>query len=46
MDPEDLRELISAYHKCVAETVRRHPFGIAGSLSVSLAASSVTTASR
>ena len=23
MDPEDLRELISAYHKCVAETVRR-----------------------
>src|SRR5215469_5375572 len=23
MDPEDPRELISAYHKCVAETVRR-----------------------
>src|SRR5260370_17761312 len=23
MDPEDLRELISAYQKCVAETVRR-----------------------
>ncbi|MGB8672587.1 MAG: adenylate/guanylate cyclase domain-containing protein, partial [Pseudolabrys sp.] len=23
MDPEDLRELIAAYHKCVAETVRR-----------------------
>src|SRR5215472_8808417 len=23
LDPEDLRELISAYHKCVAETVRR-----------------------
>ena len=23
MDPEDLRELISAYHKCVAEIVRR-----------------------
>jgi len=23
MDPEDLRELISGYHKCVAETVRR-----------------------
>jgi class 3 adenylate cyclase/tetratricopeptide (TPR) repeat protein len=23
MDPEDLRELISAYHKCVAGTVRR-----------------------
>jgi len=23
MDPEDLREVISAYHKCVAETVRR-----------------------
>jgi class 3 adenylate cyclase len=23
MDPEDLRELISAYHKCVAEVVRR-----------------------
>ena len=23
MDPEDLRELISAYHKCVAEAVRR-----------------------
>src|SRR5215470_4812515 len=23
MDPEDLRELISRYHKCVAETVRR-----------------------
>jgi class 3 adenylate cyclase/tetratricopeptide (TPR) repeat protein len=23
MDPEDLRELIWAYHKCVAETVRR-----------------------
>src|SRR5215469_1764154 len=23
MDPEDLRDLISAYHKCVAETVRR-----------------------
>jgi class 3 adenylate cyclase len=23
MDPEDLREPISAYHKCVAETVRR-----------------------
>jgi len=23
MDPEDLRELISAYHKCVAETVGR-----------------------
>jgi len=22
MDPEDLREIISAYHKCVAETVR------------------------
>ena len=26
MDPEDLREVISAYQKCVAETVRR--FGI------------------
>ena len=24
MDPEDLRELISAYQKCVAETVRSH----------------------
>ena len=24
MDPEDLRELISAYQTCVAETVRRH----------------------
>ncbi len=24
MDPEDLREVISAYQKCVAETVRRH----------------------
>jgi class 3 adenylate cyclase/predicted ATPase len=24
MDPEDLRELISAYHKCVAEAVRRY----------------------
>src|SRR5215831_7014672 len=23
MDPEDLREVISVYHKCVAETVRR-----------------------
>jgi class 3 adenylate cyclase/predicted ATPase len=23
MDPEDLREVIAAYHKCVAETVRR-----------------------
>jgi class 3 adenylate cyclase len=23
MDAEDLRELISAYHKCVAETVQR-----------------------
>ena len=23
MDPEDLREVISAYQKCVAETVRR-----------------------
>jgi class 3 adenylate cyclase len=23
MDPEDLREVISAYHKCVAETVHR-----------------------
>ena len=23
MDPEDLRNLIGAYHKCVAETVRR-----------------------
>jgi class 3 adenylate cyclase len=23
MDPEDLREVITAYHKCVAETVRR-----------------------
>ena len=23
LDPEDLREVISAYHKCVAETVRR-----------------------
>src|SRR3974377_129447 len=23
MDPEDLREIISAYHKCVAEAVRR-----------------------
>jgi class 3 adenylate cyclase/predicted ATPase len=23
MDPEDLRELVSAYHKCVAEAVRR-----------------------
>ena len=23
MDPEDLRELIAAYHKCVAEAVRR-----------------------
>ena len=23
MDPEDLREVISAYHKCAAETVRR-----------------------
>jgi class 3 adenylate cyclase/tRNA A37 threonylcarbamoyladenosine biosynthesis protein TsaE len=24
MDPEDLREVISAYQKCVAETVQRH----------------------
>jgi class 3 adenylate cyclase len=24
MDPEDLREVISAYQKCVAETVKRH----------------------
>src|SRR4029077_12971582 len=24
MDPEDLREIISAYQTCVAETVRRH----------------------
>ena len=24
MDPEDLREVISAYHKCAAETVRRY----------------------
>ena len=24
MDPEDLREVISAYQKCVAETVRRY----------------------
>jgi class 3 adenylate cyclase len=24
MDPEDLREVISAHQKCVAETVRRH----------------------
>jgi class 3 adenylate cyclase len=23
MDPEDRREVISAYHKCVAEIVRR-----------------------
>jgi class 3 adenylate cyclase len=23
MDPEDLREIISSYQKCVAETVRR-----------------------
>src|SRR5262245_58459327 len=23
MDPEDLREIISAYHKCVADTVQR-----------------------
>jgi hypothetical protein len=23
MDPEDLREVISAYQQCVAETVRR-----------------------
>ena len=23
MDPEDLREIISAYQKCVADTVRR-----------------------
>jgi hypothetical protein len=23
MDPEDLREVVSAYHKCVAEVVRR-----------------------
>jgi class 3 adenylate cyclase len=23
MDPEDLREIISTYHKCVAEIVRR-----------------------
>ena len=23
LDPEDLREIISAYHRCVAETVRR-----------------------
>jgi class 3 adenylate cyclase len=23
MDPEDLRDVISAYQKCVAETVRR-----------------------
>ena len=23
VDPEDLREIISSYHKCVAETVRR-----------------------
>jgi hypothetical protein len=26
MDPEDLREVISAYQKCVAETVRRLRF--------------------
>ncbi len=25
MDPEDLREVISAYQKCVAETVQRFP---------------------
>src|SRR5262249_46295952 len=24
MDPEDLREVIAAYHKCVAEMVRRY----------------------
>jgi hypothetical protein len=32
MDPEELRELISVYHKCVAEAVRRfgalHPSGL------------------
>jgi class 3 adenylate cyclase len=27
MDPEDLRDVISAYQRCVAETVRR--FGVA-----------------
>jgi hypothetical protein len=26
MDPEDLREVISAYQKCIAETVQR--FGV------------------
>jgi class 3 adenylate cyclase len=24
LDPEDLREVIGAYHDCVAETIRRH----------------------
>ena len=30
MDPEDLREVISAYQKCVAETVRRFGGFVAG----------------
>ena len=32
MDPEDLRELIAAYHKCVAEAVRRFGGFVAQSL--------------
>src|SRR6516165_1591353 len=32
MDPEDLRELIAAYHKCIAEAVRRFGGFVAQSL--------------
>jgi class 3 adenylate cyclase len=36
MDPEDLREVISAYQKCVAETVRR--FGLMSGMGPSMPA--------
>ena len=43
MDPEDLREVISAYQKCVAETVRRFGGFVAKSWAT---ASSSTSAIR
>jgi class 3 adenylate cyclase len=42
MDPEDLREVISAYQKCVAETVQRFGGFVAKYMEISLYVTLVT----
>ena len=46
MDPEDLRELISAYQKCVTEAVRHFAIYSLQSMAVSLKASTRATLKR